>query len=61
MECVECKSKLVISKTGYRAENDDTPDTPTKVVCFQELACLKADCSMNGKVIDVIEHEIQLN
>ena len=61
MECVECKSKLVISKTGYRAENDDTPNVPTRMICYQELSCLNEKCERKGKVVDTIEHDLELS
>lgn len=73
MICPKCQCLLRITKSYHVAENDATPDKPTKVYHVQELSCMnnsfnQADgdvivskpCPNNGMVLETVRHEIEL-
>lgn len=49
--------------TGSRLmlENDDTPDVETKLYREMDLSCVNEKCPNNGKVVETIKNELDLN
>jgi hypothetical protein len=40
--CPHCNEPLVISKSGFEVEDDDNPDTPTKLYSVLQMVCINS-------------------
>lgn len=49
-----------ISRSRNVVENDDTPDTPTKLFVEQELVCFNKNCANHGKIVKTIRNEVPI-
>ena len=60
MTCPLCKLDLRITHSWNKVENDDTPDTETKLYVVQELSCLNKNCKNFEKVVETTKIELPL-
>jgi hypothetical protein len=60
MKCPKCQVEMRITRSRSIVENDDTPDTPTKLFVVQELTCLNKGCENYEKVVETSKNEIPL-
>ena len=60
MKCPLCDVEMRITKLRNVVENDDTPDTPTKLFVEQDLSCFNKDCANYNKVVDTVRSELPL-
>jgi hypothetical protein len=60
MKCPLCNVEAYIHKTYNRVEGDNSPDTETKVFTVQELYCRNKNCENNGKLIQTVEHQLNI-
>ena len=49
-----------ISRSRNIVENDDTPDTETKLYVEQELVCMNKNCSNYEKAVKTVRNEIPI-
>lgn len=60
MKCPKCNTEAKIVKTQYVAENDDSPDIPTKLYIEQLFACRNPQCVDFEKVIKTVRNPLSL-
>ena len=60
MKCPLCQVEMRISRSRNVVENDDTPDTPTKLFVEQELVCFNKNCANHGKIVKTIRNEVPI-
>jgi hypothetical protein len=60
-KCPQCNTELKILRSFNRLEGDDSPDTPTVLYAVIEQTCRNPQCPNDGLVVDVVEHQVQLN
>lgn len=60
MKCPLCQVEMRISRSRNVVENDDTPDTPTKLFIEQELKCLNKNCQNYDKVMQTFKNEVPI-
>lgn len=60
MKCPLCQVELRITRSRNVVENDDTPDTATKLYIEQELSCLNRNCNNFNKVVETVKNEIPI-
>ena len=57
MKCPLCQLEMRITRSRNVVENDDTPDTPTRLFYEQEMSCLNKNCSNYNKVVETVKNE----
>ena len=60
MKCPLCRVEMRISRSRNVVENDDTPDTPTKLYIEQDLTCLNKNCSNYEQVVETVRNELPI-
>ena len=60
MKCPLCQVEMRISRSRNIVENDDTPDTETKLYVEQELVCMNKNCSNYEKAVKTVRNEIPI-
>lgn len=43
-QCPLCNSDLQIAKSTFKAEQDDSPDTPTEIYSVLDMVCVNPKC-----------------
>ena len=61
MKCPLCNVEMRIKTTRMVLENDDTPDTPTRLFSEHYMTCLNRNCANYETTVDTIRNEIQLD
>lgn len=61
VKCPLCKIEMRIGASRHVVKNDDTPDKKTQLFLQQDLVCRSRQCPNYGKVVKVVENEIQLS
>lgn len=57
MKCPLCNLEMRITRSRNVVENDDTPETPTKLYTEMELSCMNKNCSNYQKVVETVRNE----
>ena len=60
MKCPLCQVEMRITRSRNVVENDDTPDTPTKLFVEQEISCLNKNCNNYNTVVETVKSEIPI-
>lgn len=60
MKCPLCNIEMRITKSRNVLENDNTPDTPTKLYVEQDLSCLNKNCQNFKKVVKTVKNELPI-
>lgn len=60
MKCPLCNVEMRIMRSRNVVENDDTPDSETKLYVEQELSCLNKNCANYEKTVETVRNEIPL-
>ena len=60
MKCPKCQVELRITRSRNVLENDDTPDTPTKLFMEQDLTCLNKSCEDFETVVKTVRNELPI-
>ena len=60
MKCPKCQVELRIIHSRNVLENDNTPDTPTKLFMEQDLTCLNKGCEDFEKVVKTVRNELPI-
>lgn len=60
MKCPQCQVEMRITRSFNKVENDDTPDTETKLFVVQELSCLNKNCANYEKVVYTVKNELPI-
>ena len=60
MKCPKCQVELRIFRSRNVIENDDTPDTPTKLFKEIELTCLNKDCENFESIVQTVKNELPI-
>lgn len=60
MKCPICQVEMRISRSRNVIENDDTPNTPTKLYKELELMCPNRDCQNFEKVVETVKNELPI-
>ena len=57
MKCPVCQLELRITRSRNVVENDDRPDSPTKLYVEQEMRCLNKQCRNFDKIVETVRLE----
>lgn len=57
MKCPLCQVEMRITRSRNVVENDDTPDTPTKLFTEMDMSCLNKNCANYKKVVQTVRNE----
>lgn len=60
MKCPLCQVEMRISRSRNVVENDDTPNTPTRLFIEQELKCFNKNCKNYDKVVETSKNELPI-
>jgi len=60
MKCPLCQVEMRITRSRNVVENDDTPDTPTKLFTEQEMSCLNKNCANYEKVVHTVKNPLPI-
>lgn len=60
MKCPICQVELRICRSRNILENDDTPESETKLFVEQELKCLNKSCQNYDKVVQTFKNELPI-
>lgn len=60
MKCPLCNIEMRITSSKNIVENDDTPDTETKLFVMQDLTCMNKNCSNFEKVVETVKNELPI-
>ena len=60
MKCPLCNVEMRITKSHMVVENDDTPETPTKLFVEQDLTCLNKNCSNYEQTVQTVRNELPI-
>ena len=60
MKCPLCQVEMKISRSRNVLENDNTPDTPTKLYVEQDFTCPNKNCENYEKVAKTVRHELPI-
>ena len=61
MKCPLCNLEMRITSTRNVVENDNTPDTPTRLFVVQDLTCVNKQCSNYNTVVETSRTELPLS
>ena len=60
MKCPKCQVEMRISSSRNVLENDDTPETPTKLFKVLELTCMNRNCENFDTVVQTVKNELPI-
>ena len=60
MKCPLCQLEMRITASRNVVENDNTPDTPTKLFVEMDMTCFNKACENYDTVVDTVRTELPL-